>query len=183
MMIIEKSGKKIIGIKGIVCILIISVCLLVSLIQSQKAYAETKKFSGTSKLAADLTRVTIRLSEKTPIGVRSGLYVLSSTDPAWNNASFFYVTVTIDPTGNYGEGEDYRTYGTITHPGGDQTFFESQGSWKWDKEGGLSAWSFESNGMFIGGTGKFEGIKAIWKLKGKGMTRTEITGEWEVEIF
>ena len=176
----EKSGKKIIGIRGIVCILVIMACLLVSVIQSQKAYAEAKKISGTSKMAIEPTSVTISQSGKTPIGIRSGLSVLSSTDPAWNNASFFYVTVTIDPSG---EGDDYRTYGAITHTGGDQTFFESKGSWKWDKEGGAFAWLFESNGMFTGGTGKFEGIKAIWKLKGKGQGNTEITGEWEVEFF
>jgi len=139
-MTIAKSGKKLVGIWGIVCILAISVCFLFSLIQSQKAYAETKKISGTLKLATALTNATFGHAGKTRVGVLSYLYVLSSTDPAWNNASFFSASITIDPTG---QGDDYRVYGAITHPGGDQTFIESRGSWKLEREGEFN-WSSES---------------------------------------
>ena len=44
-------------------------------------------------------------------------------------------------------------------------------------------WSFETRGLFIGGTGKFEGFKAIWKVKGKGSGRRKIIGDWEVEYY
>ena len=60
------------------------------------------------------------------------------------------------------EGGDLRHYGVITHPGGDQTFVESEGSWKMDNSVAGFNWSFELSGRFVGGTGKFERIRALW---------------------
>ena len=190
MMTIEKSDKKIVSIWNIICILTILACFLFSLIQSKIAYAETKKISGTFTFKILNALTNIKLSNpgtgKTPVGISSWHYLLSSTDPAWNNASLFCVNVTIDAISAIypdGEGDDYKTYGVITHPGGDQAFFESKGSWKLEKEGEFSFLTLESKGRFVKGTGKFEGIKAIWKSKGKGQYYSTIIGEWEVEYF
>jgi hypothetical protein len=189
MMTVEKSDKKIVSIWDIICILTILVCFLFSPIQRQKAYAETKKISGTFtfKILNALTNIKLSYPGKTPVGISSWHYLLSSTDPAWNNASLFCVNVTIDPISTinpYAEGgHDYKTYGVITHPGGDQAFFESKGAWKMEKEGVSDFLTLESKGHFIKGTGKFEGIKAIWKSKGKGQYESNITGEWEIEYF
>ena len=62
----------------------------------------------------------------------SSLYVLSSTDPDWNNASYHPVSIIIDPTG---EGDDYTVLAVITHQGGDQTFLRSDGMLKFIKQG------------------------------------------------
>jgi len=179
MLTLVKSGKKIVGIWGIVCILAISVCFLFSLIQSQEAYAEKKKVSGTSKLATTpcpLIKADLFPSNcNSTVRVEGRLYVLSSTDPAWNNASFFYVFVTVEPIRDK---NDYKSYAVITHPGGDQTFIESDGSW--ERKGDWN-WAFESYGRFVGGTGEFEHIRALWKFKGKGRFHTKVIGEWEVE--
>jgi hypothetical protein len=173
-----KGGKKITGILSFVFIWLISVGLMVSLIPNQEAWAGKKKISGTATLAIHLNRSMLAISGKTPVRVTSRLYVLNSTDPAWDNASYFHVSVAIDPPGF---GDDFSTYAVITHPGGDQTFIESEGSWKYVYEGEYE-WSSESKGQFVGGTGKFEEIKALWKFKGKAKKGdSEIIGEWEVE--
>jgi len=179
MLTLAKSGKKIVGIWGIVFTLAISTCFLFSLIKSQEAYAEKKKVSGTSKLV--MQPATLIKSELFPsncnstVGVEGRLYVLNSTDPAWNNASLFCIFVTVEPIRDK---NDYKSYAVITHPGGDQTFIESDGSW--ERKGGLN-WAFESYGRFVGGTGEFEWINALWKYKGKGGVHSMIIGEWEVE--
>ena len=190
MMLKEKGDKKIVNIWDIICILTILACFLFSPIQNQKAYAETKKISGTFtfKIANALTNTKLSNPGKTPVGISSWHYILSSTDPVWNNASLFCVNVTIDatspiyPTGET-EGEDYKTYGVITHPGGDQAYFESKGSWELEKKGEFSFLTLESKGRFVKGTGKFEGIKATWKSKGKGQYYSNIIGEWEIEHY
>ena len=180
-----KSGAKTIGIWSIVGILAILVCPLVSLIQSQEAYAKGKKVSGTSKLVTNLISAVI--PGKTPVKVTNDIFVLNSTDPAWNNATLYEVTVQIDPApGLVG---DVRIYSVITHPGGDQSFIETQGSWKGDDSVPGYTWSYETkNGMFVGGTGKFEGISAIWKSKLRGLSYgsaplKKAIGEWEVQYY
>jgi len=52
-----KSGKKIIGIWTVACILVISTCFLLSIIQTPEAYGEKKKVSGTYT-ENDKTRLT-----------------------------------------------------------------------------------------------------------------------------
>jgi len=181
MMATAKSGKKTIGIMGIVCILAISVCLMISTIQIQESYAETKTVSGTFKLAYNLAKNhIINPDTKCTVLVTNRLFTLNSTESIWNNASYYYVSTEMDFTM---VGGDSKIYAVITHPGGDQTFIESEGTWKFGSlEGGYN-WSFESNGKFIGGTGKFKGIKALWKFKGKGKEDKEIIGEWEVKHY
>ena len=180
MLTLVKSGKKIVGIWGIVCILAISACFLFSLIQSQEAYAEKKKVSGTSKLATTrpsplINADLIPSNCNSTVRVEGRLHVLNSTDPAWNNASLFCVFVTVEPIRDK---NDYKSYAVITHPGGDQTFIESDGSWERNE---YWNWAFESYGRFVGGTGEFEWIRALWKFKGKGSWHTKVIGEWEVE--
>ena len=176
-----KSGAKTIGIWSIVGILAILVCPFVSLIQSQEAYAEEKKVSGTSKWLFGLPRSKITQPGKTPVVVNGGVYVLNSTDPTWNNASFCDVSIHIDWTPYVGN--NYKTYAVITDPGGDQAFTLSDASWKMDKSVEGLIWSAEANGTFVGGTGKFEGIKAHWKLKLKGFGQRKIIGEWEAQYY
>lgn len=83
--------------------------------------------------------------------------VLASEDPAWNNARFFFI--------QYGEprkGYDERGYGVISLPGGDQThikFFN-----KWTSSTGFEL-TGERKGVFVGGTGKFAGIKGSYLCK------------------
>jgi len=72
--------------------------------------------------------------------------VFSSADQDWNNAHFFYVAFS-EPTKEY----DHKGYGTITHPGGDQTFIEFVGKMVSSVPGTLGA--CESKGVFIDGTG------------------------------
>jgi len=176
MMATAKSGKKTIGIWGIVCVLVISACLLVSLIQSQEAYAEKKKIFGTFKRLPRLASTRIPIANVSTKGFLNVYHsVLSSPDPDWNNARFFYIIYS-EPSKDY----DYKGYGSITHPGGDQTFIEFV-SKRTSASGADTAG--EIKGFFIGGTGKLEGIRARWLLKWT-VTMTEgMMGEWEVEYF
>ncbi len=175
-MVAAKEVKKIIGIRYVVYICLIGACLLTLLFQSREAYSETKKISGTAEdtVVLGINRIPI---ENSPY--KGNFYVyhsrLSSADPDWNNAQFFYIQYD-EPTKSW----DERGYGAISHPGGDQTFIKFFNKW-------TSATGFElvgqRKGVFIGGTGKFSGIKGSWlcnwiynKATGK---RVE---EWEVEF-
>jgi hypothetical protein len=87
-MTISKSGKKIVRIWGIVCILAISACFLFSPIQSQKAYAETKKVSGTIKF--------LRLAmDKTAIADCAGFLSLSANHGILSSMEFSAVMIQI----------------------------------------------------------------------------------------
>ena len=171
-----KSGKKNIGISTILRILFISVCFVVMLIQIQEACAEKKKISGTYKWLLRLSNAKIPVTDSTEKGyIAAHNSVLKSTDPEWNNARLFSVQYTVSLKESI-----YRGFGVITHPGGDQTFIEFQDklTFSGSDEAG------EMEGAFTGGTGKFEGIRARWRLKWiwKRMTGGKV-GEWEVEYF
>jgi hypothetical protein len=170
----EKGGKKIISIQGFVCILLISICLMASLIESQEAYADTKKVSGAYKNPIPLTSTLIRLANSE---LRVFHVLLKSSDPDWNNARLFYIEYP-EPT------EDYHSkgFGTITHPGGDQTFIEYVN--KLTPTTGGADRNGEINGSFIGGTGKFKAIRARWLVKWKNERLTVgFTSEWEIMPF
>jgi hypothetical protein len=172
---INKSKVTIIN-RGLTSIFIV-ICFLLSLIQSQEAYAEMKKVSGTSKTIARLARARIPLADLPVKGyLRVSHSVLSSADPDWNNARFFYIEYD-ETTKEWGE----RGYGVITHPGGDQTFIKFVG--RLISVTGGSEMTGESEGFFIGGTGKFKDIKARWLLKWKWTVTEGTMGEWEVEYF
>lgn len=155
------------------------ICFLLSLIQSQEAYAEMKKVSGTSKTIACLARTRPEIAvADCHFWVSLDVYhsVLSSADPDWNNARFFYVLDAVRPIER-----DDRGFGVITHPGGDQTFIKFVG--RLISVTGGSEMTGESEGFFIGGTGKFKDIKARWLLKWKWTVTEGTMGEWEVEYF
>ena len=95
-MTIKKNGNNMSGIWRIACILAIWACFLLLVIQSPEAYAETKKVTGTSKLAYHLEQVTISSSGKTPVRITNRLYTLNSADPDWDNASFYYIAIGMD---------------------------------------------------------------------------------------
>ena len=171
-----KSGRKTIGIWAIVCIMVISVFIIMSLIHPQEAYAEEKKISGTLKGLPRLASTQIFIGDSKTKGF---LYVnrseLSSPDPDWNNARIFYILYS-EPTKEY----DLKGYGVITHPSGDQTFIEFVD--KITSTSGADA-VIERKGFFIGGTGKFEGIRARWLVKVKDKMSERLAGAWQVEYF
>lgn len=170
------KSRKIVGIWGIVGILAISTCFLMTLIQNQEAYAETKKVSGTIKWLPHLA------TDKIPIpDCAENLYltvdraILSSDDPDWNNAHLFFFSYI-----EFRKDQQQSGYGSITHPGGDQTYIKFV-----DKETSASGaeGAGETEGFFILGTGKFEDIKARWLLKWTEKITEGKVGEWAVEYF
>jgi hypothetical protein len=77
--------------------------------------------------------------------------------------------------------EQYKGYGSITHPGGDQTVFVEFRDKTTSTAGPDMAG--ESEGFFIRGTGKFGDIKARWLLKWTMKVGEGSAGEWTVEYF
>jgi len=168
-----KGSKTTVTIWGLVGILVISAWLLVSLFQGQEVYAGSKKVSGTTKSVTRLTQEIIRLPDMiSRIEFNISHWVLSSTDPDWDNAHVFYVTYN-HPT----KLRVFKGYIAITHPGGDQTFMKYEGKFE-PLEGGTGF--YEIKGRYIGSTGKFKGITGSWASKLKG-THAELTAEWETE--
>lgn len=176
MMIIAKSCKKPVGSRGITCVFFVMVCFIVSLTHAQEAYADKKMVSGTLKELPRLATTRIALANsKTKGFLDVNRSVLSSLDPDWNNARLFYIFYS-EPSKDY----DFKGYGVITHPDGDQTYIEFVS--KITSSSGADA-SGEKKGFFIGGTGKFEGIRARWLLKTTGSMSKDMVGEWVVEHF
>lgn len=174
-MIATKNGKRINGIWAITCTLVFSIGIMVSLISIQEAYAEKKKITGTSKMHSTVARTQIPASDPNDRGwLIVGHSVLNSADPDWNNARYFYIVYS-EPTKDY----DYKGYGNITHPGGDQTFVEFKGIIA--SASGTNA-VCDTKCFIIGGTGKFEGIRArisvLENWNGTNMENT--TSEFEV---
>jgi len=161
--------------RGLTSVIIV-ICFLFSLIQSQETHAEMKKVSGTSGAIVKLAQNYIALSD-VPVKGFMRVYhsVLSSADPHWNNANFFYI--------EYAESIkewSHRGYGVITHPGGDQSFIKFVSK---DVSVSGAESTREWDGSFIGGTGKFKDIRARWLLKLKFTMAKGGTAEWKVEYF
>jgi hypothetical protein len=176
-----KYSKKTIGFMSIVFILAVLVFLMISIIQVQESFAEAKTVSGTFKLAYNLAKYqSINPDTKCAVSVTNSLFTLKSAESIWNNATFYRVS---NETNFTMAGGDRKVYGVITHPDGDQAFIESDSSWKFGTLKGGYNWSFESDGKFIGGTGKFKGTKALWKFSGKGKGSEVMIGEWEVNYY
>ena len=173
MMTTAKGGKKIIGMRGIVGVLLLVVCCMVPLIQTPDVYAESKKASGSLKGASDLARHRIQSTAykpPIPVGELNNFFgIFSSDDPEWNNATFYSVW--------YIENLNFIGHGVVTHPGGDQTFRIVKGK---IKALNVHEWTAEYRGYFIGGTGKYKGIQGSWKEKTVNMS-AGLTTEWEVE--
>ena len=172
-MVTVNKGKRIIDIWGIVCVFLIIACFMVSLIQTQEVYAESKKVSGTVKTSRDLERNKIRSTAykpAIPVGELTNVFgIYSSADPEWNNATFYSVW--------FIENLNFIGHAVVTHPGGDQTFLTVKGKIK-----ALNAhdWTSQYEGWFSGGTGKFKGIRGTWRAK-TVQTQSESTTEWEAE--
>ena len=168
-----KNGKKTISIRGIVCILVGTTCFLVPLIQSQEAYAERKKASGTVTERTELARDHIRSTEykpPIPVGEMETIFgVYSSDDPEWNNATFFSVWLI--------ENLNFIGHAVVTFEGGDQIFLTVEGKLK---ALNVHDWSSDHEGWFEGGTGKFKGIKGTWREKIMHVM-SGVTTEWEAE--
>ena len=169
-----KNRKKISGIHGFAWILVFSVCLIVAPIESQEAYAESKKVSGAIKTRTLKSRTGIRNPfAKVPrhIGWLWNIVgVYSSTDPDWDNTTFYTVRYALDAN-------TIIVHTISTHPGGDQTFLKLEG--KLTTPGGADKIS-QYRGRFLGGTGKFKGIRGSWKMK-REKTQTKDISEWEAE--
>jgi hypothetical protein len=150
--------------------LFLALALLFVSIQTQEAYAERKKVSGTCKVITQLTRANI------PCG-GPGAFVplwawhsmLNSDDPDWNSVQRFFFQYDDITKERY-----FRGYGVNTHPNGDQTFFQYKG--KREPIGtGPYDYTWKTEGFFIKGTGKFKGIT------GGKTSMAEKTWEWEAE--
>jgi len=175
-MVTAKNCEKTIGIWTVACILVISACFLLSIIQTPEAYGEKKKVSGTFT-ENDKTRLTstiISIPDSTlHVNVAVQSIVLHSADPDWNNARFFTVCCT-DPA----KVGSSKGFGTIIHPNGDQTFIEYES--KLISSSGADV-TLEVEGLFLRGTGKFTGIKARYFGTYKRTMTEGVTVEWEVQ--
>ena len=150
--------------------------LIVLPIQGQEAYGETKKASGTIKflrLAMDKSYIADCAGF---LSLSASHGILSSDDPDWNNARLFFVGCWM-----IAKDEQYKGYGSITHPGGDQTVFVEFRDKTTSTAGPDMAG--EAEGFFIRGTGKFGDIKARWLLKWTMKVGEGTAGEWTVEYF
>ena len=172
-----KNRRMTIGIWITVLTVVISFGLTVSLIDPQETYAtEKKKITGTSKVIGRLARTKIPVP-KSPIKGYLNVYhsTMSSSDPDWNNARFFFIQYNKSP-------DNLKGYCVITHPNGDQTFIEFEE--KYTQTEGAGAWNGETDGFFLKGTGKFENIRARYKSKFTwNPSGGERSDEWVVEYF
>jgi hypothetical protein len=160
-------------------IFFIVICFLLSLIQSQEAYAEMKKISVTSKLLKTLIKTDETYPDQTRVRFTNNLQMFSSADPDWDKAKVFGVRYSINPTR---DGDPYNGCLAITHHNGDQTFIKYEGSWKWALPKDGVSWISESKGKFTGGTGKFEGISGTVTIKVEGRGPNHyVSSKWEVE--
>ena len=175
--IIKRKRRMCISHRFLVVFFLTVAWLTVLPIQGQEAYGETKKVSGTSKTITRLAQTHIPVAD-TPVKGYLSVYhsLLSSADPDWNNARFFYVQYD-ESTKEWGD----RGYGVITHPGGDQTFIKFVSRDISETAGSEATGEWE--GVFIGGTGKFKDIKARWLYKWKWTVTEGRMTEWKVEYF
>ncbi len=170
MMTINKS-------KVIITSIFIMIFFGETIVHIQEASAEMKKVSGTSEILKRLVSLESDLKE-VRISLTNRLHLYSSADPDWDKARVFSMYFYINPTR---DGDDYKGCLAITHQNGDQTFVEYNGSWKWviPKDG--INWTAESKGYFIGGTGKFDGIKGTITIKVAGKSSRLVSSEWDAE--
>ena len=165
----------------VVNLFVIVTCFLVSLIQSHDAFAERKQISGTGVgTVLGETGIEIPVGDmNSQVGnLRSLIWVYSSTHPDWNNARASTVVFTNVMT------KSLKGFTVVTHPGGDQTFLEFEGTW--EQEPGV-VFTDQRKGRFLGGTGKFKGITGRWTstIRGGGFDPTvdtvKRTAEWKAE--
>lgn len=157
--------------------IIVVICLLSPLVQSQEACAEMKKIAGTSKRLDRLTDIS-KFYDQTKVQLVNIVNIFSSADPDWNKATHFNVFYYLNPTL---EGDSYHGCASITLSNGDHFFITYSETWEWVSPRDGFRWISEEIGYFTGGTGKFKGIRASFKFKGSGNEYKNVTGEWEAE--
>jgi hypothetical protein len=148
-----------------------------SIFHVHEAYAEMKEVSCTSEILKDLETFETELNN-TKVRLTKKLELISSSDPDWDKARVFSTYFFINPTRG---GDDYRGSFAIAHQNGDQTFVSYYGSWEFKMPKDGFSWTAESKGYFIGGTGKFDGIKGSIMIKDVGRGTTRVSSDWEIK--
>lgn len=142
---------------GILGGMLMLISVLLAMAVPHEASADKKKVTGTVKTASRLAKTWIGITDSPTMGdLKVWHSVLNSTDPDWNNAHFFSFYYNVTP-------DEKKGYGAITHPNGDQTIIEMET--RRTETGENKARFVEISGIFLKGTGKFEGIRARWKRK------------------
>jgi hypothetical protein len=161
-----------------ICCFLIPICLLLSITQFKYAHAEGKKsivtYTENNTIRLERTRIPIP-DLKIGIGVSVRHAILSSADPNWNNARYFYVSIQ-----KLNEEHGNRNYGTIIHPSGDQIFVK-QDSKLISSKGTHTEGKLE--GSFLGGTGKYEKIKGRFDGSWKKTMSEGLTVKWKIMVL
>ena len=147
-----------------------------SLFHGQKAYAEMKQVFASSKNRILLSDDTY--FDQVRVRVVNNHQIFSSSDPDWDKAKFFCSLYYINPTG---QGDDFKGCFVITHQNRDQSFIKFEGSWKWKEPKDGWKWTAEIKGSFIGGTGKFEGIRGTVLIEQEGAGQQRLKTDWEIK--
>src|SRR5947209_14764528 len=160
------------------CMMIAALVSLV-LVQSQTAYPEGKRISGTGKLVALLSEAKVSSSgePRHEISVVVAQDADRSPDPDWDNAQVHHVVASDCVAGNCTD-KGYRTY---THRNGARTFVAFEGTTKAvQRPNGPPDVTFDGRWWFTGGEGKFQGIAGGGTFKGQ-VTPAGVTYSWDGE--
>ena len=148
------SSRKMIATKGLVGVLCLVVCLLLSVLQVE---AETSK-----------TRLVYRLAEVEMMEVGDvpghviGVIQLRGLAFANGEVGTYSGWVTMDYTNGSGR---HEAYGVVTFEDGSAHVTKSQGTTEASEDGKISL--FEGTFTYTGGAGRFEGIKGKGSYSGK----------------
>jgi hypothetical protein len=169
------SKGKVVNVNLLIVTLII--LLVGTIFHGTEASAEMKKVTGTFEIVKDLETIETDLNN-TKVRLRKKLLLFSSSHPDWDKARVFETYFIINPTR---DGDKYRGSFAISHQNGDLTFVSYSGSWKWKMPKDRVSWTAETEGFFIGGTGKFEGIAGAIKIEEEGRGTVRVSANWEAE--
>jgi len=148
------------------------------LINSQDAYAERKKVSGTGKGITEISETKMIPGDipKHEIRCSSRLDMQDSPNPDFAGQVLAYEVS--DYTAGTGRHWGYRA---ATHSSGDKAFMAIEGMTKTVvKPNAFPDISFEGKWWYTGGTGRFKGITGSGTYTGK-VTREGVTYAWEGE--
>ena len=152
-------------------IIVLAALFLLAALADETAHAQPKKVAGKAGDSIVRARTELFLAENPADSghLESVSRTLTSPDLAWDRAQLFAVRFS-DPFMR----QERRSHGhmVIIYPSGDQTFIEYELRWKGP--------DWETSGHFVGGTGRFTGIRGKWRARGT-LTPTSDAGEWETE--
>jgi hypothetical protein len=161
---------------GVLGLLLLVSCLLILIVQSPNAFAETKKMSGTGKVVAVLSE-TKMLPGDDP---HHEVTLLRRLDVQKSNLGEAQVNVVDVSDSVAGSGTD-RGHLVSTFSDGDKTFVSFEGQVKAvPKAGGPPEVTFMGKWRFTGGTGKWNGITGGGTYQG-GITSAGPTYQFEGE--